>query len=535
MTDRVSRLVMLNGRVYTQDATQPYAEAVGIVGNRIVAVGMADEAIDAAGPGAERLDVGGRAVLPGFVDAHVHLLGFSHDRERIRLDHASSIEDVTRRVAERAARTPPDAWVLGRGWDHNVWPDRRLPTRHALDAVTGGRPASLLSRDVHAIWANSRALAMAGIGPDTPDPPGGRIVREPDGTPTGVLLESAAEAVRALADRPDARTSAAALRSGQDALARVGVTTVCNFEGAEALRALELLEEAGELRLRVFAGLTRADLPGAVTLGLRTGLGGDRLRIGLLKVFADGALGSGTAAMLAPYSDGPADDRGIATLECDELVELLRTARDAGIGVAVHAIGDAAVRLILDAVEAVRSEPSTLPGRPQILRIEHAQAIDPADIPRFTRLGVVASMQPIHAISDMHLADRRWGARCRTAYAWRSVLDAGALLAFGTDCPVEPPDPFFGVHAAVTRQRPDGDPPDGWYPEQRLTVAQAIHAYTIGSAAAMGLASEVGVLGVGRLADAIVLTDDPYRVDSPKLRDLGVWATVMDGRIVYRT
>jgi predicted amidohydrolase YtcJ len=528
-----SRLVLTNGRIYTQNASQPTTEALASVGNRIVAVGSNDEALAAAGPDAEHIDLGGRAVVPGFVDSHFHFLGFSFDRQRARLDRATSVGEVQRLVAVAAETVGPDAWVLGRGWDRNLWPGAAFPSRHDLDGVADGRPVCLLSRDVHAVWASSRALELAGISADTPDPPGGKILREADGTPSGVLLESAGERVRALADRPAAEAAVSAAGAAQEALLQVGVTALCNFEGVEALRALQELEAAGALRLRVAAGITRGGLAGAAEAGLSTGFGGDRLRIGLLKLFADGALGSGTAAMLDPYDDGSLDDRGIPTITLDDLVDRIRQARAAGIGVATHAIGDAAVRLVLDAAAVARADPD--PGTAeQILRVEHAQLVHPDDIPRFARLDVVASMQPIHATSDMRVADRRWGSRCQSAYAWRALLDSGARVAFGTDCPVEPPDPLLGIHAAVTRQRPGGDPPGGWYPEQRVTVAEAIYAYTAGGADALGLGHELGTLAPGNLADAVVLSSDPYTADPATLAEIDVLTTIFDGRVVFQ-
>ncbi|MCC7368200.1 MAG: amidohydrolase [Chloroflexi bacterium] len=529
------RLALVNGRVYTQDARRPLVQALASVGNRIVAAGSSADALAAAGPEAEVVDLGGRAVVPGFVDAHFHFLGYSFDRQRVPLDRAASIEAVRQLVAPIAAQTSdPDAWIIGRGWDRNLWPGARFPTRHDLDGVTNGRPTMLLSRDVHSVWANTRALELAGITRDTPDPPGGRIEREADGSPSGVLLEAAGERVRALADRPSPEQEVVAARAAQEALLRVGVTGLCNFEGVEAVRALQTLEDAGELRLRVAAGITRGGLRAAAEAGLRTGFGGDRLRIGLLKLFADGALGSGTAAMLAPYDDGGPEDTGIPTIDLDELAGLMREARAAGIGVATHAIGDAAVRLVLDAAERVRADAHPA-ARSQILRVEHAQIVAPEDIGRFAQLDVVASMQPIHATSDMHVADRRWGDRCRGAYAWRSLLDSGARVAFGTDCPVEPPEPLKSIHAAVTRQRPGGEPPGGWRPEQRVSLAEAIYAYTAGSAAALGWGSRLGRLMPGMLADAVVLTADPYAADLATLAEIAVSLTVFDGRVAYQS
>jgi len=533
----VRRLALLNGRFHTQDPVAPLAAAAGIVGNRIVAGGTNEAAILAAGPDAELIDLGGRTALPGFIDSHVHFLGFSHDRERVRLNQAASIAEVQALVRAQADATPGDGWVVGRGWDRNLWPAGSVATREDLDEVVPDRPVCLLSRDVHAIWANSRALELAGIDAGTPDPPGGRIVRDAAGSPSGVLLESAGEQVRALSSRPPFAASVAAARSAQHAMTRVGLTGLCSFEGVEATRVLRALDEAGALHLRVAMGLTRRGMESAAGLGLGTGSGSERLWIGLLKLFADGALGSGTAALLEPYADPDANsaagERGIVTIEQSELIELMRTAREAGIGVATHAIGDAAVRLVLDAADVVRADDHPRAAS-QILRVEHAQLVHPDDIPRFAHLNVIASMQPLHATSDMKVADRRWRERCRTAYAWRSMLDTGARLALGTDCPVEPPDPFKSIHAAVTRQLPSGDPPGGWYPEQRLTVAEAIRAYTVGSADALGLNGELGVLAPGALADIVVVSADPYTIDPTLLADVAVLLTVFDGEVVYQ-
>ena len=533
MSTPVRRLALLNWRVYTQNPRQPTAQAVASIGNRIVAVGTDEEALAAAGPGAETLDLAGRAVVPGFFDSHFHFLGYSFDRQRARLDRARSVAEVQALVKTAAEKVGPDAWVLGRGWDRNLWPGAAFPSRHDLDAVAGGRPVCLLSRDVHAVWANTKALELAGITANTPDAPGGAILREPDGTPSGVLLESAGERVRALSDRPSPEVAVTAARAAQDALVKAGVTGLCNFEGVEAIRALQSLEAAGDLTLRVACGITRGGLVSAAEAGLSTGFGGDRLKIGLLKLFSDGALGSGTAAMLDHYDDGGHDDRGIPTIDLDDLVARMRQARAAGIGVATHAIGDAAVRLVLDAAEIVRADDHPAAAS-QILRVEHAQLVHPDDIPRFARLNVVASMQPLHATSDMRVADRRWGERCQTAYAWRALFDSGALLAFGTDCPVEPPEPMRGIHAAVTRQLPGGEPPGGWYPEQRVTVAEAIRAYTVSSAEALGLGDELGMLAPGYLADAVVLSADPYTAEPGILAKTSVQATVFDGSMVYQ-
>ncbi len=529
-------LVLVNATVRTMDARLTVATAVAARAGRIVYVGDDRGARDAAaaGPGggpAEVIDLHGACVLPGLVDAHLHFAWFARSLEEVD-GGARTRGEALERVRARAADTPAGAWIGGSGWDHNVWD--RLPSRQDLDAATPRNPAALKAKSGHALWVNSLALETAGIRKGTADPVGGRIARDAGGCPTGILYENAMDLVRAVIPEQSDGAMAASMHAAQERALAAGLTGFHDFDGVPAFRALQLMREQGALDVRVVKGIPREALGDAVALGLRSGFGDDLLAIGQVKLFADGALGPQTAWMLEPYEGSTGT--GIPTLTPEELRVDIGRARAAGLSCAVHAIGDAAVRAGLDAFAAVRGdaavrgEAASCPRLPD--RIEHVQLISPSDLPRLARLGVVASMQPIHATSDRDIADRYWGARTATAYAWRSVLDTGADLAFGSDCPVETISPLAGIHAAVTRRRADGSPgPDGWRPEQRLTVEQAVRAYTLGAARAAGRGRDAGTIEPGRFADFTVLDADPFAVEPHEIRDVPVRATIVGGRL----
>jgi hypothetical protein len=420
--------------------------------------------------------------------------------------------------------------VQGRGWDRNRW--GRLPTRTELDTAVGARSAALSSHDGHALWLNSAALAVAAITRNTPDPAGGVIERAEDGEPSGVLFENAQDLVRPHIPKPGDRELREAIQKALHLAAAAGLTGIHNLEDARTRRAFMALEASGELSLRVYHGVPRGELNEARERGLSTGGGSDWLRVGPVKLFADGALGSRTAWLLAPYV-GRDDDGycGVATLSAEELEHDLRTAADAGLDVAVHAIGDAAVRRVLDVFEQTRD--AYPPLRQRLLRIEHAQLVDPQDVPRFAGLGVIASMQPIHATADWQAADQHWGERARHAYAWRDLLQARAALAFGTDAPVEHLEPLHSLYAATTRRDPSGEPAVGWYPRQRLSLEEAVLAYTRGSALAERAAGRRGSLSAGMDADLVVLKPDPFELPPEALRETRVVATIVGGRITF--
>ncbi len=528
--------LLFNGRVYTMDTGHPSAQAVAVAGNCILAVGDDAELHPLLRPGGQAVDLAGRAVIPGLIDAHVHF-GWhclAVYQNRVDLDNVPTKAEALARVAEAACRTPPGQWIQGAGWNKNIWPDPSFPTAADLDAVTPDHPVVLADKSHHAVWVNSRALELAGVTSATEDPPGGEIVRDESGEPTGMLLETADGLVYDVIPTPDLETMVAALRQGAAEAHRLGLTGFHDPGHPTILAALQVLRARGELGLRALVHIPTDRLESAISLGLRSGLGDEYLRIGGVKIFADGALGPQTAHMLAPYR-GTTDYLGIPTHTAGELQDLVHRAHKAGLSVVVHAIGDAANRVVLDAIETAqgleRKDPS--PSLPD--RIEHVQLLHPDDIPRLAELGVVASMQPIHATSDMVMAEHHWGRRCDFSYAWRSVLDSGARLAFGSDCPVETLDPIAGIHAAVTRRRADGSPgPEGWIPAQRLTMTETVHAYTTGAAYASGEAHLKGSLAPGKLADLVVLSQDIFQIDPMETLDTRVEMTVFDGQVVYR-
>jgi len=526
-----ANLVLYNGNIHTMDSRQPHCRALAIAGKRVMAVGDDAEIKALLGPRGEAVDLGGRTVVPGFTDCHVHFLSYSLSLQQIDLANVPTLEEALARVAARAATTPAGYWLRGRGWDHSLWGMSAFPTRHDLDRVAPHHPVYLERKCGHAGWANSRALELAGITAQTPDPPGGQIERDPaTGEPTGILKELAMELISRLLEEPSLEQAVAAIRTGMGHAHRLGLVGIHDMEGALALRAMQELNARGELKLRVLMQIPEASLDAAIQVGLQSGFGDDHLRIGGVKIFSDGALGARTASMLEAYDSEP-DNYDIMLADPVHLREVIGKASRAGIAAFVHAIGDRANREVLNAIEASRQAGE---GPHLRHRIEHAQLLHPDDIPRFARLGVIPSMQPIHATQDMVLADTYWGARNIGAYAWRSLLASGATLAFGSDCPVEDLSPLKGIHAAVTRRRADGSPgPDGWYPEQRLTVGEAIYAYTAGAAYAGGEEATRGTLAPGKLADLVVLSHDIFTIEPMAILDVEPVATMFDGEFVY--
>lgn len=529
----MTTIVLHNGPIYTLDPAQPVARAVAIHGERILAVGDEATVRAVAGHQVEPIDLRGRAVVPGLTDAHVHIVLHGLARQQVRLTGCADFAAALDQIAAAAQRLPPGAWLRGNGWDHTLW-GGRWPTRADLDRVCPDRPALLDRKDGHSLWVNSRALALAGITAATSDPEGGQIQRDERGEPTGILLETAMDLVRAVVPPPTRAERLAALRLAIAEALSYGLTSLHvppatdPADGPNTLIDVQALRAAGDLNIRVLAHLSGAHLEHAIALGLRSGLGDDWLRIGGLKLFADGSLGSESAHMLAPYEGR--NHTGIACIYPAEMQAIVAQANAHGISVVVHAIGDAANRSVLDAIAAARPTAThlALPNR-----IEHAQILDPRDIPRFAELGVIASMQPIHCTADMVMAERLWGARCATGYAWRSLLDAGATLAFGSDAPVETLDPWAGIHAAVTRQTTDGAPVGGWYPEQRLTLAEALAAYCTGPAVAEAATDRKGRLSPGMLADLAVLNGDPFQMPVEQLHTLYAELTMIGGKVMF--
>jgi predicted amidohydrolase YtcJ len=525
-------LVFVNGKIHTQDASNPLVSAIAIQDERILFAGDDRGALDALPRHTLEnvVDLRGACVLPGLTDAHLHFQWFSLGLSQVNAEKAT-LAAALEAVSQHAAHVPAGAWVTGTGWNHNVW-GGDFPSAADLDQAAPDHPVALDAKSKHAAWVNTRALNAAGITANTPDPAGGKILRMPDGRPSGILLESAIDLIKRAIPEPALDEVMAALRAGMSAAHRAGLTGVHCMDGALALLAFQKLHQNGELTLRVTKSLPIENLDSALAVGLRSGFGDDWLRIGGVKMFADGALGPRTAWMLAGYETEPGNT-GISTTPVEVLYRAVLRANRGGLATNIHAIGDRANREVLDIYAKVRSQLGKTSVRN---RIEHVQILDPQDAGRLAELGVIASMQPIHATSDMLMAERFWGARSANAYALKTQLDHGVVLALGSDCPVETLDPLQGLHAAVTRRRADGSPgPQGWYPEQRLSVAEALCGYTKGPAYAAGMQDRLGTLIPGRLADLTILDRDIFAIDPLEILQTQVIATVTGGQFVWRS
>jgi predicted amidohydrolase YtcJ len=522
-----------NAYIYTQDPSHPTESAIVIDRERIVAVGEANNLLPQY-PNAEKQDMNGRVILPGLTDAHLHLKHYSQSLQKIDCE-TDTKEECLRRVEERLKKAKPGEWILGHGWNQNVWGS--WPSVSDLDAIAPDNPVYLTAKSLHASWANTPALKLANITSQTPDPQNGQIRRDAKGAATGILLESAMELVGDAVPEQTITEIADAIEKAQSILWRMGLTGVHDFDRRDSFMALQGLHAHGKLKLRVLKNLPVELLDQAYELGLRAGFGDDWLRIGSVKAFMDGALGPHTAAMFQPYI-GEGENRGILNMDGEELFEHGRKAALVGLGMTVHAIGDRANHEVLNAYEQLRSyeKENDLPALRH--RIEHVQVLHPDDIPRLGKLNIIASMQPIHATSDMLMADAFWGERSHYAYAMRTQLDHGARLALGSDAPVESPNPFWGIYAAVTRRRADGSPSaEGWYPEQRLTMAEALEGYTLGPAYAAGMEDRLGRLAPGYLADLIVLdaSQDPFTCEPDELLAMQSSATMVGGEWVWQS
>jgi predicted amidohydrolase YtcJ len=520
------------------------AAAVGVADGRVVSAGSRRDVLDAAAPGARVIEAGDAAVVPGLHDFHLHLVGMARARLEVGLDDARRFDEVVGRAWAAAERLPADGWLRGRGWAESALAHAALDR---LEAAAAGRPALLYSHDGHSAWASAAALGRAGIGAATPDPAGGRIERDGAGAPTGVLRERATDLVEAVAGRLDGEPFARSLDEAVAQLAGWGVTGVTDAGDSSAENGIGryaaigdrgsiLLEARDRLdeRLRLTVNLPAAAIEAGAALGLRTGApipGTTTLRAGWGKAYADGALGSRTAALFAPYSCGDARDTGILRLEPEGLDRLLLAGRDNGICLALHAIGDRAAAAVLDAIERAPPRGSAMPPD----RIEHLQLLRPSDAARLVALDVTASVQPIHAASDRDLVERCWEGREADAYPWQALVHAGARLAFGSDAPIESPNPWHGIFAAAHRRFPDDTRPD-WRPEQSLDPVAALAAYTSGPAAALGISDE-GHLRPGARADLAVLSIDLSTLLAADERLAGAHAelTLVGGREVHRS
>jgi hypothetical protein len=528
--------VYVSGNIYTVDAARPRAEALAVAGDRITAVGSNAEVRRLAGPSTKMVDLGGKTVLPGLIDAHCHVASLgSFGLGRIDLSDARSYQALVTTVVERAKEVKPGEWILGGRWDHESWPERRLPIHAALSTASPDNPVWLTRVDGHAGLANAAALKLAGINRDTPATPGGEILKDEHGEPTGVFIDNAMDLITKHIDQP-ATDPAALILKAQEMCLAVGLTGVhdAGIMPAEIL-VYQSLAESGKLKLRVYAMI--AGRYASEYFTTHEPLIGDRLTVRAAKVYADGTLGSRGAWLLAPYADRPADDHGKPYVGLAVEPDLIRTLAEDGLRrgyqVCTHAIGDRANRETLDAYAAALRQ---TPRRNHRFRIEHAQVLSLADIPRFAELGVIPSMQPTHCTSDMRWVESRIGTeRAAGAYAWAKLRRTGVPIPGGSDFPVESHNPFLGIYAAITRQDRAAQPPGGWHPEERMTREEALRSFTYDAAYAAFQEGCKGSLQVGRLADFIVIDRDIMTCEPARIPGTCVLRTVIGGETVYET
>ena len=528
-------LIVYNARVYTVDEARPQAEAVAVRGSRIAAVGTSDDVLRLKGASTRVIDAGGAAVIPGLHDAHAHFARLGESLRTLQLRGTLSWEQIVSMVRTKAAAAPAGEWILGRSWDQNDWSEKEFPTHDLLSAAAPRHPVYLTRVDGHAAVANQAALDAAGITRGTPDPDGGRIIRDASGAPSGTLVDRAMDLVaRAIPPASASELEERILLADAEAL-RLGLTMVHDAgTSAAELDAYRRLIDAGRLRTRIYVmlGGPAAALRTHFDRGPLIGHADHQLTVRAIKIVADGALGSRGAALLEPYADEPGNT-GLLTTPPEEIYARTLAAARAGFQVGVHAIGDRANRLVMDVFERVQREVPV--ARSLRMRNEHAQILDAAEIPRFARLGVIASMQPTHATSDMPWVAARIGqARANEgAYVWQALLRNGATIASGSDFPVEEPNPMLGLYAAITRQDPSGQPPAGWTPDQRMTREQALRSFTADAAYAAHLEHELGSIAVGKLADLLILSKDVMRVPPREILTATVRTSVVGGRVVY--
>jgi predicted amidohydrolase YtcJ len=527
-------LIITNAKVWTVDKANPTAQAVAVLGDRIVAVGGTADIEAWRGPDTKGVDAAGKLLLPGFNDAHVHFVSGGSQLDSVQLNDVTSSREFAHRIGERSNKTAKGEWIVGGDWDETKWDPSQLPTKQLIDALTPDTPVFVYRYDGHLGLANSLALRMAGVTAKTPDPPGGVIVRGAHGDPTGILKDAAMDAVYKVMPPLSHEQRVRVVKRALAHAASVGVTSAqdMNPDYADIAVYSELLERR-ELTVRLYVAPYIAVVDDQRKLGIRHAFGGSFLQMGAVKAYADGSLGSSTAYFFEPFIDQP-NNHGLLSdemLPVSLMRERMMKADAAGIQICTHAIGDQGISIILDLYTDVVKDHGDADRR---FRIEHAQHMAAKDFDRFARLHVIASVQPYHAIDDGRFAEKRIGHdRSSRTYAFRTFLDHGVRLAFGTDWDVAPLNPLLGLYAAVTRATLDGNHPDGWFPEQKLTVAEAVEAYTMGSAYAEFQEKEKGSISAGKLADMVLLSDDIFSIAPEKIRDVRVEKTILGGKVIW--
>jgi predicted amidohydrolase YtcJ len=530
----VADLIITNAKVWTVDKGYPTAQAVAVLGDRIVSVGTSAE-IDAwRGAGTKVIDAGGKLLLPGFNDAHVHFVSGGSQLDAVQLNDVTNPEEFARRIGERAKKTPKGEWIVGGDWDETKWDPAKLPTKELIDAVTPDTPVFVYRYDGHLGLANSVALRMAGVTAKTQDPPGGVVVHDAKGNPTGILKDAAMDPVYKVMPALSHEQRVRVVKRALAHAASLGVTSAqdMNPDYADIAVYSELLQR-GELTTRLYVAPYISGVDDQAKLGIRHAFGGPFLQMGAVKAYADGSLGSSTAYFFEPFVGQP-DNHGLLSDEMHPISAMrdrMMKADAAGIQICTHAIGDQGISIILDLYSDVVKAHGEADRR---FRIEHAQHMAAKDFDRFAQLHVIASVQPYHAIDDGRFAEGRIGHdRSSRTYAFRTFLDHGVRLAFGTDWDVAPLNPMLGLYAAVTRATLDGKNPNGWFPEQKLTVTEAVEAYTMGSAYAEFQEREKGSITAGKLADMVLLSDDIFSIAPQKIRDVRVEKTILGGKVIW--
>jgi len=547
--------VYSNCRIYTMDADSTIAEAMAIAGDKIVGIGTR-EYIERKFRAQSVIDLGGKTVLPGLIDAHCHLFGLGLARMTVDVFGTHSENEALEIIAQRVALAKPEQWIRGRGWDQNEWQTKLFPTKKSLDRIASHNPVYLVRVDGHACWVNTRALEIAGVNKSTPDPPGGKIVRDGSEEPAGVFIDAAMELIYKFVPQPSEQEMHDAIRLATQECASVGLTSVQEMGvDAHQLDVYKKMIDENKFPLRVYAAI---DGPGELWNNLKregklVGYGNNKLTISAFKIYVDGALGSRGAALIEPYSDDP-NNRGLTILSEEQLQKLVNESLDYGFQVCTHAIGDRANHIVLNVYETALKKHHLRDAR---LRVEHAQVLSPEDIPRFKQLDVLPSMQPTHCTSDMYWAETRLGSkRIHGAYAWRSLLNTGVMIPAGSDFPVESPNPFFGIYAACTRQDKNGVPKNvddirkyfqssadeksdsavfvnGWYGSEKMTRQEAVRGFTSWAAYAAFEENLKGSLERGKLADFIVISKDIFCCPVIEIPTIQVESTVLGGKNVF--